>query len=200
MTLTPKKLEKLTDIETETSNTETSSKLPESVQDAISNLEKNFSLKVSKENIENEIRQEGVNYYEDAGSVNPEAHNSLSTLLYNLYKSFPNAPKNTNTNCKNLVGCVSGYRGYKTQISTFGNKVKNGDVSQRQRVSALPGFSQHHTGKAFDILSVEDSFWNKNPKIEEWVEKNASKYGFKVSYQTQGVLRKREPWHLFYTK
>ena len=199
-TLNPKKLEKLTDVETKTSNTETLSSLPELVQDTIFTMEKNFNLKVSKENIENEIRQEGVNYYEDAGSVNPDAHSSLSTLLYNLYKAFPNAPKNTNANCKNLAGCVSGYRGYNTQISTFGSSVKNGDISQRQKVSALPGFSQHHTGKAFDILSVEDSFWNKNPEIEAWVDKNAPKYGFKISYQRQGVLRKREPWHLYYIK
>ena len=185
---------------TTSTSSATVSSLPEGIQSAISDLKSQYGLTVTDKHIQNEIEQEGVNFYEDAGGVNSEAHNSLSTLLYNLYKSFPNAPKNTNQNCKNLIGCVSGYRGYNTQIGTFASKVKNKDISQRQKVSALPGFSQHHTGKAFDILSVEDSFWNRNPKIEEWVEKNASKYGFKVSYPTQGVLRKPEPWHLYYTK
>jgi LAS superfamily LD-carboxypeptidase LdcB/peptidoglycan hydrolase-like protein with peptidoglycan-binding domain len=180
--------------------------LNESIKDnlpsnkALEKLEKDYSVKIEDSHIESEREQEGVDYYEDNGGVDSKSKEQLKKLLSALYLQFKNAPKDKNSNCDNIPGCISGYRGYMTQANVFGNKMKSRkqSVSQRQKVSALPGFSQHHTGKTFDILSVEDSFWDSNPEIKKWVEDNVSKYGFKISYPSNGSLRNAEPWHIYY--
>lgn len=167
---------------------------------AIKKLEKDYNVKIEDSHIEDEREQEGVNHYPDNGGVNSKAEKQLKNLLNDLYSKFPNAPKSTNKNCNSIPGCISGYRGYMTQATVFGGKMKERGqtVSQRQRVSALPGFSQHHTGKTFDILSVDNSFWDSNPEIKKWIESNVSKYGFEISYKSAGVLRDAEPWHIYY--
>ena len=68
---------------------------------------------------------------------------------------------------------------------------------------AIPGFSEHHTGKAIDIHAnghpvLEEAF----EKTEEfmWLSKNAASFGFRLSYpraNTLGIIY--EPWHWFYT-
>jgi hypothetical protein len=93
---------------------------------------------------------------------------------------------------------VSGYRSYDDQVLNFGSKAKTRGVDDTQKSNSLPGFSQHHTGKAFDIFSVENSWWDANKDVKEWVSKNASKYGFEVTYVNTGKLRVPEPWHLYY--
>ena len=172
--------------------------LPSDIQKAIKKVEDNYGVKITEDNLRAEKNQEKVNYYEDNGGLNSKAKEQLKKLLSALYLEFKDAPKRTNSNCGNIVGCVSGYRGYSNQASVFGGKIKNGDVARRQKVSAIPGFSQHHTGKAFDIIDLDDPFWEENPKVKKWVEDNVGKYGFKVSYPTQGSLRSAEPWHIFY--
>ena len=71
---------------------------------------------------------------------------------------------------KNEKKIISDYRGYKKQVSAFLNNLGQYKTAlDRQKWSALPGFSQHHTGKAFDIFSVEKSWWNSRPEIKEYV-------------------------------
>lgn len=167
---------------------------------ALEKLEKDYNVKIEDSNIEAEKEQEGVDYYEDNGGIDGQAERQLKKLLDEIYSKFSNIPKSSNKNCNNIPGCVSGYRGYMTQATVFGSKMKERGqtVSQRQRVSALPGFSQHHTGKTFDIISIDDSYWDENPDVKKWVEDNVSKYGFKITYPTNGTLRKAEPWHIYY--
>ena len=180
--------------------------LNESIKDslpskkALEKLEKDYNVKIEDLHIEDEREQEGVDYYDDNGGIDSKSKEQLKKLLSALYLEFKDAPKDKNSNCDNIPGCISGYRGYMTQASVFGGKMKSRkqSVSQRQKVSALPGFSQHHTGKTFDIVSVENSFWDSNPEIKKWVEDNVSKYGFKISYPSDGILRNAEPWHIYY--
>jgi LAS superfamily LD-carboxypeptidase LdcB len=172
--------------------------LPSPIQKAIKKVEDNYGVKITDESLRAERNQEKVDYYEDNGGLNSKAKEQLKKLLSALYSQFSDAPKPTKDNCDNIPGCVSGYRGYSTQASVFGGKIKNGDVERRQKVSAIPGFSQHHTGKAFDIIDLNDPYWEQNPEVKKWVEENVSKFGFEVSYPTQGPLRSPEPWHIFY--
>lgn len=166
---------------------------------SLQSIESTYSVKITDSNINNELEQEGQ-FYSDNSGIDSSALKNLKDLLKNLYSVFPDAPEDSNSNCDGVKGCVSGYRGYSTQVKTFGNKIqRDGGVANRQKYSALPGFSQHHTGKAFDILSVEPQWWDKNSKIKDWVRDNVCKYGFKISYPTQGVLRSAEPWHLYFT-
>lgn len=172
--------------------------LPQEIKDALTKLEKNYGVKILDSNIEAEKNQEKVNFYEDNGGLDSSATSDLKKFLEKLYLQFPRAPKPTNSNCGNILGCQSGYRGYLTQVDVFGGKISDGNVLRRQKVSALPGFSQHHTGKAFDIISLDNSFWDSNPQIKNWVEDNAVNFNFKISYPTQGTLRSSEPWHIFH--
>ncbi len=184
----------------ESEDNKTNLKLSKDILDAIKKIEKNYGVTITDKNIQDEFRQEGTTY-PDEGKINSEALKKLKILLKDLYKKYPNAPKSTNSNCDNVPGCVSGYRGYLTQVDVFGGKIKEqGGVSKRQKASALPGFSQHSTGKTFDILNLEPSWWDNNEEIKDWVADNCGKYGFKISYPTDGVLRMAEPWHLYYTK
>ena len=175
------------------------SELPTSIQNAIKQLENTYGVTITDEHIRKEFEQEG-NYYNDNGKIDSEAFSYLEKFMNELYKNFPNAPKNSNANCNNQPGCVSGYRGYSTQVATFGGKIASqGGIEARQKASAIPGFSQHATGKTFDILSVEPSWWNSNKNIKDWVASNVCKFGFKISYPTKGTLRMEEPWHIYYT-
>jgi len=164
-------------------------KLPIEIQSAIKKLEQTYNVKIEDSNIQSELSQEG-NYYPDNGSENPQARQQINKLVAKIHQLFPKT--------RNL-GVISGYRGYVKQLEVFGRHVvAQGGVSNRQKNVTLPGFSQHHTGKAFDILSVEPTWWNSNPDVKKWVAENVGNYGFKVSYPNPGVLRNEEPWHLFY--
>jgi LAS superfamily LD-carboxypeptidase LdcB len=166
-------------------------KLPFAIQSAIKKLEQTYRVKIEDSHIQSELSQEG-NYYPDNGGENPEARQQINKLVTKIHQLFPKT--------KNL-GVISGYRGYSKQSDVFGRNVAaQGGVSNRQKNVTLPGFSQHHTGKAFDILSVEPTWWNANPDVKKWVADNVGNYGFEVSYPNPGVLRNEEPWHLFYIR
>ena len=94
---------------------------------------------------------------------------------------------------------ISGYRSYDTQARNFGRKAKKRGIDDTQKANTLPGFSQHHTGKAFDVFSVESNWWEERPDFRDWIAENAPKYGFEVTYKDANSGRIVEPWHLYYT-
>jgi LAS superfamily LD-carboxypeptidase LdcB len=165
-------------------------KLPKRVQDAIKKLESKHGIKVTDEHIAKEFEQEG-NYQEDAGGENSQARKKIEELIRDAKIKFPKINSSR--------GIVSGYRSYDKQVDNFGSKAKSRGVDNTQSANALPGFSQHHNGKTFDIFTTETSWWNQNSDVKNWVAQNASKYGFDVTYKTNGPLRIAEPWHLYYT-
>lgn len=67
------------------------------------------------------------------------------------------------------------------------------------RVSAYPGFSEHHTGCAIDLASpecerLEEAF--ERTREFAWLQANAGSFGFHLSYprgNTDGLAY--EPWH-----
>ena len=71
-----------------------------------------------------------------------------------------------------------------------------------------PGASEHHTGLALDIISVEwqNTVEDLNAKFEttdafKWLDKNVAEYGFTLRYPKDkenitGI--KYEPWHYRY--
>ena len=102
-----------------------------------------------------------------------------------------------------VLEIVSGYRSSKYQIEVFKHKFLDKDnptieeFCKRIKVSAPAGYSEHHTGLAIDINSVEDDF--AGTKEAWWLEENAPKYGFELSFprnNTQGLSY--EPWHWRY--
>jgi D-alanyl-D-alanine carboxypeptidase len=98
----------------------------------------------------------------------------------------------------------SGFRSYLHQHTLIERHLKNGRALEDILTHiAIPGFSEHHTGKAIDIHAnghpvLEETF----EKTEEfiWLSKNAASFGFRLSYprvNTLGIIY--EPWHWFYT-
>ena len=162
--------------------------LPSDIQTALKKLGEKINREITDSDVKKELNQEG-DWRKDNGGEDSKARKQIEKLLSDLKSEF------SNVNTK----IVSGYRSYNDQVKNFGGKVNGGrSFDNVQKAVTLPGFSQHHTGKAFDIISVEESWWESNPKVEEWVKNNCGKFGFEISYPNNGILREKEPWHLFY--
>ena len=166
-------------------------KLPANIQKLMDKLKDDWEVEITQSHIDKEYEMEG-DVRPDAGSVNKTAENKIKELIKDCKKAYPNV--NYPADIK------SGYRSYDTQVKNFGKKVKNEgrSIENVQASNCLPGFTQHHTGRAFDIFSVETSWWDKNSKVKKWVADNCGNYGFEVTYTKPNKLRIPEPWHLYY--
>jgi D-alanyl-D-alanine carboxypeptidase len=98
---------------------------------------------------------------------------------------------------------LSGFRSKTDQDYLFFNiKAERGQAaSERAKVSAPPGYSEHHTGYAIDIGDGSVPATNLSPIFENtqafrWLQANAAFYSFELSFpkgNRQGVTY--EPWH-----
>ncbi len=97
---------------------------------------------------------------------------------------------------------VSGFRDKAYQQGLFDRNLgKMGQAIEVTKVSAPPGYSEHHTGYALDVgdgsqpeTHVEPTF--ETTKAFEWLQHNAGRFGFEMSFpkdNKQGVSY--EPWH-----
>jgi len=152
--------------------------------------------RITAAHIATEIQIEG-SYQILATKIDSTTSAQMDKFLEAARKSFPS-----------LAGAIQrtsgGWRDYNTQISLFvgksTGKLKNaGSIANRQKLSALVGFSQHHTGKAIDICSTDLSWWNesKHRPFKQWVAENCGAYGFRLPYKVAN-FRSEEPWHLQY--
>lgn len=94
---------------------------------------------------------------------------------------------------------ISGYRSYDKQASIYHNYVARDGQAAADRYSARPGHSEHQTGLAFDLNSIEQSFAETPEGI--WLAKNCSRFGFIIRYTKEnepitGYMY--EPWHVRY--
>ena len=98
---------------------------------------------------------------------------------------------------------VSGFRSTEYQKTIFPKKFadkKNPSEKEfvsRLKFSAPSGFSEHHTGFAIDINSLEEDF--ADTKEYKWLFEHAKDYGFEMSFpenNRQGLGF--EPWHWRY--
>ncbi len=93
----------------------------------------------------------------------------------------------------------SGYRSYSTQDTIYNNYVKVDGQKEADTYSARAGHSEHQTGLAFDLNSIDDSFTYTDEG--KWVNANCYKYGFIIRYpkgkdDITGYMH--ESWHLRY--
>jgi D-alanyl-D-alanine carboxypeptidase len=100
---------------------------------------------------------------------------------------------------------ISGFRTVADQRLLFERQIKRqGSPEAAARLSAPPGYSEHHTGYAIDIGDESNPASDLKFEFEYteayiWLKKNARKYGFKLSFppnNAQGVSF--EPWHWRY--
>lgn len=93
----------------------------------------------------------------------------------------------------------SGYRSYDYQKRIYNNNVAAYGVEKTDTFSARPGHSEHQTGLAFDLNTINDAF-ALTPE-SDWVKEHAHEYGFIVRYpegKSHITGYKYEPWHLRY--
>lgn len=93
----------------------------------------------------------------------------------------------------------TGYRSYETQKSVFETWCELDGVEEASTYSARPGHSEHQTGLAADITSVENDYAFTDEA--KWIGANCYKYGLIVRYpegKTDITGFIYEPWHLRY--
>lgn len=94
---------------------------------------------------------------------------------------------------------VSGFRSYNTQAAIYANYTARDGAAAADRYSARPGHSEHQTGLAFDLNSLEQTF-GATPE-GQWLAANCHEYGFIIRYPEEkeditGYMY--EPWHVRY--
>lgn len=93
----------------------------------------------------------------------------------------------------------SGYRAYNYQKGLYQHFINKGGAEYADITSARAGHSEHQSGFAFDLNSVDASFTATSEG--KWVNDNAHLYGFIIRYpkdKTHETGYKYESWHLRY--
>ena len=100
---------------------------------------------------------------------------------------------------------LSGFRSIELQKEIFYSlkSIRSQVAMERARVSAPPGYSEHSTGFAIDIgdaLNRETDFEVEfeTTSAYKWLERNAAKYHFKLSFDKKQNSVDYEPWHWRY--
>jgi len=95
---------------------------------------------------------------------------------------------------------VSAFRSAEYQLGILRGKRERGlSMADILRVSAAPGYSEHHSGRAVDLTTagyapLEEEF-ERSPAFA-WLRKHAARFGFTLSYprgNPHGIAY--EPWH-----
>lgn len=94
----------------------------------------------------------------------------------------------------------SGFRSYDTQAGLYESYVARDGQAEADRYSARPGYSEHQTGLAFDVLDSSGALL-EDPEASQWLREHAHEYGFIVRYlpgkeAITGYMA--ESWHLRY--
>ncbi|MFT6645951.1 MAG: D-alanyl-D-alanine carboxypeptidase [Patiriisocius sp.] len=98
---------------------------------------------------------------------------------------------------------VSAYRSIDYQCELFLKKLSRGVLlDEILKVNAIPGFSQHHTGRALDLTTLDyphlEIDFELSPAFD-WLQNNAGHFGFELSYPAENDLGiDYEPWHWAY--
>lgn len=95
---------------------------------------------------------------------------------------------------------LSAFRSVARQARIIRRKLARGaTMAEILRVNAVPGCSEHHSGRALDLgapghLELEPTF-ARTPAFR-WLRRHAARFGFRLSYprhNRQGIAY--EPWH-----
>lgn len=100
----------------------------------------------------------------------------------------------------------SGYRDYSVQVGAYAFYVNQDGVAGADKTSARPGFSEHQTGLAMDILDTTSGCTTDfacfgNTASGKWLAANAYRFGFILRYpadKTEVTGYEYEPWHFRY--
>ena len=98
---------------------------------------------------------------------------------------------------------VSAFRSVERQTQIVRRKLLSGiPLAQVLAVSALPGFSEHHSGRAVDVGTADCApldYSFEGTAAFAWLQSNAAAFNFRLSYpadNSEGYVY--EPWHWCY--
>ncbi len=163
-----------------------------------------FSNNAKSSNTEKDLRVLGHFPYKEASHENLIEIQPNILVHKGMYKSLKEMKDDAEKDGIYLV-FLSGYRSIKLQEQIFYSlkSIRNQIASERARVSAPPGYSEHSTGFAIDIgdayereADFEESF--ENTSAFRWLKNNAAKYHFRLSFDKEQTYVDYEPWHWRY--
>ena len=125
--------------------------------------------------------------------------NKIRADIYEEFKKMYNAAKNDNVS----LFIASPFRNYYEQKALYDSYVSRDGVKNADTYSARPGYSEHHTGLAVDLIPYRDLDLDtfESSAGFTWMQDNAYKYGFILRYPAgkeyiTGYMY--EPWHYRY--
>lgn len=136
---------------------------------------------------------------EDYAPVTANGYNWCNECLTN---ETLNAFKEMKADASSLglnIYISSGYRSYSYQQGLYNNYVSRDGKNAADTYSARPGHSEHQTGLAFDLNTIDDSF--ADTAEGKWVGENCYKYGLILRYpkgKEHLTGYQYESWHLRY--
>lgn len=102
------------------------------------------------------------------------------------------------------LAVLSGFRSLDRQTRLIDYRLYNGeDIADISTRIALPGYSEHHTGCAIDIVEPDHPVLGQGfaeTEAYRWLQVHAHRFGFRESYppgNDHGIID--EPWHWYYT-
>lgn len=134
------------------------------------------------------------NYY----PINQNNVNCIDCLDSKVMEEFFKMQADAFLNNLNLY-ISSGFRSYERQQELYTMYTLKDGQEVAEIYSARPGHSEHQTGLAFDLNSVDSTFADTDEG--KWVNENCYKYGFIIRYpKDKDTITgyKYEPWHLRY--
>lgn len=147
------------------------------------------------------VTKNGVTYIEGYLVVNktytlPSSYgNGLTNATIEAFNKMQAAAKVDGLN----IYISSGFRSYSYQKTLYNNYVNRDGVTAADTYSARAGHSEHQSGLAFDVNTINDSF--ANTEEGKWLNDNCYKYGFILRYpkgKSDETGYQYEPWHFRY--
>ncbi len=125
--------------------------------------------------------------------------NGLTSETKNAFSKMEAAFNSEKEESNRWLWIASGYRSYWDQKSIYNNYVSRDGQANADTYSARPGHSEHQTGLAFDLNSIDDSF--SNTYEGKWVHDNCYRFGLILRYpkgkeSITGYMY--ESWHMRY--
>lgn len=151
------------------------------------------------------IAQKGLPFYMEAeqlviAEIGTDGQDYLMTPeTANAWEAMKQAAQSEQV----ILEVVSSFRTIERQIAIIQNKLnRNMAIEKILTLSAPPGYSEHHTGRALDIntpgcVATEEEF--EDTDAFRWLQQNAGAFGFTLSYprgNASGFIY--EPWHWCY--
>lgn len=145
--------------------------------------------------------------YRPAGLVMPDGVRSLEggSLRRNAASALTAMATAARAAGVGEIALESGFRSYETQQGSYGRQVDERGTDGADLVSARPGFSEHQSGLAGDVVACAGGCGTLDDLAAtaqgEWIKAHAWEYGWIVRYvdgatDVTGYLP--EPWHLRY--